>query len=172
MKLTLASPLVREFIGKNAGNDAYRVIKCLSKGLTDEQISKKTRLEVNEIRAALNRLHYLGVIVYSKEKAARSNWYTYTWFLKPERINELLLDNLQEEREKLARKMEMETGYVFFKCSNGCEKLPFELAFEYDFKCPECGNPMSQQGDSRELKTIEKRIELVERSLGKLARNG
>ncbi|MBI4214549.1 hypothetical protein HY546_01005 [archaeon] len=169
MKLTLSSPLVREFVQKSAGDNALRIIRCLDKGLTDDQIAKRTRLEVNEIRAVLNRLHYLGVIIYSKEKSSKSNWYTYTWFLNDARIKELLHGQLREEHEKLREKLSMEEAYVFFKCLNGCEKIPFELAFEYDFKCPGCGNSMAQQNNSHERKSIERRIGELEKVLTRLS---
>jgi len=158
MKLRLTAPLVKEFIIAQAGEDAHKVIRCLGTGVTDEQISKKTGLRVNDIRAILNRLHYIGVIVYSKEKAKRSNWYTYTWFLKKARITELLGERYKEELGTLKEKLDMEQNYVFFKCSDGCERLPFELAFEYDFKCPECGNTMDQLNNNKEKTEIRKKI--------------
>ena len=161
MKLRLTDPIVKEFIITNAGEDAYKVVRCLGQGKTDEQISKKTSLRVNDIRAILNRLHYIGVIMYSKEKAKKSNWYTYTWFLKKDRIIELLSERYKEELEKLKQKLEMEQNYVFFKCSNGCERLPFELAFEYDFKCPECGLQMEQIKNLKEKKELRVKIKEI-----------
>ena len=64
MKVRLTSPLIKEFVTTSAGEGAYRVMRTLSNGKTDEQIAKKTKLKVNEIRAALNKLHYLGIINY------------------------------------------------------------------------------------------------------------
>ena len=105
------------------------------------------------------------LIIYTKEKATDSNWYTYTWFLKPERITELMREKLEEEHTKINEKMAMEQSYVFFKCANGCDKLPFELAFEYDFKCPECGNAMRQRDSKRELAVMEKRATQIQQFL-------
>jgi transcription initiation factor TFIIE subunit alpha len=163
--LKLNDPLVQEFISTNAGKEAFKVIKYLDKGRTDEQISKRVKMNVNDVRALLNRLHYMGVIVYSKEKAKDSNWYTYTWFIKKERIAELLKDRYLEELEKLKEKLCFEQNYTFFKCSNGCNKLPFELAFEYDFKCPECGNMMESVDNDKERKKVENKIKLLSKSL-------
>jgi len=75
MKLRIDNPLVADFITTNAGDAAFAVVKTLDgkeNGLTDEQIVKKTKTDVNEVRAILNKLHYLGVITYSKEKAKES----------------------------------------------------------------------------------------------------
>lgn len=75
-------------------------------------------------------------------------------------INEFLniLERAKEEVQKLEDKLTFEDNYVFFKCNNGCEKLQFELAFEYDFKCPECGSVMKQVDSEKEKKQIRKRI--------------
>jgi transcription initiation factor TFIIE subunit alpha len=169
MTLRLDAPLVADFIGTNAGDAAVMVVKTLdgkNKGLTDEQITKKTKTDVNEVRAILNKLHYLGIIAYSKEKAKDSNWYNYTWFLKKERIKELLTERYKEELEKLQNKLSYEQSYTFFKCTNGCDKLPFELACEYNFKCPECGNAMEALEVSEEKEKIEKRIGEIKKFLG------
>jgi transcription initiation factor TFIIE subunit alpha len=165
--LKLKDPLVEEFVTGAAGDNANRIVRVLDKGLTDEQISRKTKLRVNDIRAVLNKLHYLGVIIYNKEKAKDSNWYTYTWYLKKERITELMAEKYQEELEKLQEKLSFEQNYVFFKCANGCEKLPFELAYEYDFKCPECGKEMEQLNDKKDSTSIEKKIVLIKKFLKK-----
>ena len=161
MKIRIDNPLVADFITTNAGDAAFALVKTLDnvdKGLTDEQITKKTKTDVNEVRAILNKLHYLGIITYSKIKAKESNWYNYTWFLKKDRIRELLADRYKDELEKLQKKLNYEQSYTFFKCANGCDKLPFELACEYDFKCPECGNAMESVVVNEEKGSIEKRI--------------
>ena len=122
-------------------------------------------MQVNDIRAALNKLHNLGIITYSKEKAKNSNWYTYTWFLEKSRIGELIRGWYEAELDKLNEKLSFEQNYIFFKCVNGCEKLPFELAYEYDFKCPECGREMEQQDNAAEKVTIEKKIADIKKFL-------
>jgi transcription initiation factor TFIIE subunit alpha len=168
MKLRIDNPLVADFVCTNAGDAAFMVVKTLDKsvkGMTDEQIMKKVKTDVNEIRAILNKLHYLGVIAYSKEKAKESNWYTYTWFLKKDRIKELLTDRAKDELEKLQKKLTYEQSYTFFKCSNGCEKLPFELACEYNFKCPECGNAMDAVENAVDRRGVEKRITDIKKFL-------
>jgi transcription initiation factor TFIIE subunit alpha len=161
MKLRIDNPLVVEFISTNAGDAAFSLVKTLDKvekGMTDEQITKKTKTDVNEVRAILNKLHYLGIITYSKKKAKESNWYHYTWFLKKDRIKELLTERYKDELEQMEKKLKYEQSYTFFKCTNGCDKLPFELACEYDFKCPECGNAMDALERNGERENIEKRM--------------
>ncbi len=162
MPVDLNSPLVKDFITSNGGENAFKILKCLTKGRTDEQISRATKLDVNEIRAHLNKLHFMGIITYSKIKAKTSNWYTYTWFVEKDRITELLKERYSNEIDELKKKLEFEQNYTFFKCSNGCKKEPFEIAFEYDFKCPECGNQMDSIDTQKEKKHIETKIRQIE----------
>jgi len=158
MKIRLTSPLVKEFISNSAGGmGAYKVMRSIGTGKTDEEISKKTKLKVNEIRASLNKLHYLGIINYSKIKAKKSNWYTYTWFLQKERVQELLKERYSDELEEIEKKLDMHSNYVFFNCGNGCDHLPFELAFEYNFKCPECGTIMKEKNTKKERITLRRK---------------
>jgi len=136
-------------------------------GRTDEEIKKEVDIDdVNKIRSVLNRLHYLGIIGYDREKAEKSNWYTYTWFLREERLKELLKETYEEKLEELRKKLEMAQNYVFFKCENGCEEHPFEIAFEYDFECPDCGEQMDKADENNE-EEIKEEIEEIKDLLGK-----
>lgn len=136
--------------------------------MTDEQISKKIKQDVNTTRAVLNKLHYLGVINYNKKKAEDSNWYTYTWFLKKGRVGELFENRYKDELGDLEKKLSFEKTYQFFKCrNNGCSRLPFELACEYNFKCPECGALMDAADNSDELKKLRQKIVQIKKMLGK-----
>lgn len=152
--------LVKEFLQSKAGPNAYSIAKVLDEGKTDKEISEKMDLDVNKVRTILNRLHYLGVVRYDKEKAKRSNWYTYTWFLREDRVNELLEKTYGEELEELEKDLELKETHIFFRCEEGCEELPFELAYEYNFKCPKCGEEMNraEEGKTSEIKKRIKEI--------------
>ena len=169
MRVHMDNPLVAEFLNKQAGDSAFKVVKILKNGMTDDKISKKLKLDVNATRAILNKLHYIGVIDYDKEKEKNSNWYTFTWFLRKERIAELLAEKYRDELLELQKKLSFEQSYTFFKCkSNGttnCKKLPFELACEYNFKCPDCGNVMDSFENLEETSGLQKKIEQIEKLL-------
>ncbi len=170
-KLNLNDPLVKEFISTHAGEQGYLVLKAIGKGKTDEQISRKLKIRVNDVRSILNTLHYMGVITYTKVRD-RPNWYTYTWFLREERIIELLRERYEEELKKLEEKLAFENTYTFFRCGNKCEKLPFELAFEYDFKCPECGSPLKEYDNTPDKRKIRRKMNMISNLLSSIQDNG
>ena len=151
----------KEFVRKVAGEDAIRVVRIYErkgKSVTDEELAKKMRLKVTEVRTILNRLHYRGIACYQKTKNSKTGWYSYTWSVKTERIAELLLEELTEKMEKLESKQTMQANYGLFSCKTQCDMLPFEVAAEYNFKCPECGKPMGAINTDKERKETEKRI--------------
>lgn len=166
MDIDIDSSLVKEFLKNKAGPEAYDVAKALGEGVTDQEIKKETGLDINKIRSVLNRLHYLGIIEYDKEQAEKSSWYTYTWFLREDRIKELLEERYRDELQDLKKDLEMKESHVFFECEKGCDTHPFEVAYEYDFECPECGGKMDKsQKDG--VEEIKERINEIEDLLGK-----
>lgn len=154
--------LVKDFLKNVAGEESLTLVKhCINKkkNISDEYLAKKMKLKVTEIRAILNRLHYRGIVYYKKSKNHKTGWYSYTWDIKPERIAELILEEEMEKIEKLEKTREFEKNYVFFGCKKAHDLLPFEIASEYEFKCPACGNSMDSIDNEKHLKHVQERID-------------
>lgn len=154
-------PMVQEFVRIMAGDDAVKVIRIYErkgKYVTDEELAKKMKLKVTEVRTILNRLHYRGVACYRKSKNRKTGWYSYTWGIKSQRIADLLLEETQEKMEKLETKQTIQSNYGLFSCNSECETVPFEVAAEYNFRCPECSSPMEVIDNNKMLRETEKRL--------------
>lgn len=170
-KLFIGVPLVQDFLRNVGGESAIGVaIVCEKKGkhVTDEELAKKMKLKVTEIRTVLNRLHYRGIACYKKTKNKRNGWYNYTWEIKKKRIVELILEEQKETIEKLETKQDFNKNYSFFSCRNSCEITPFEIAAEYQFKCPECGETMNSFDYSKKLQNINSQINTLRKGVGEL----
>lgn len=168
----LLHDMAKSFISRVGGNDALSLIKaCESKNrkVTDEEVAKKTKLKITEVRAILNRLHYRGIACYDKKKNNQTGWYSYTWEIKTKRIAELIIEEQSEEIKKLEKKLEFEKDYVFFACKTVCESVPFEVAAEYQFRCPKCGNQMDVINNKKRIKDIKKQLVVIELALKKLS---
>lgn len=166
-----SAELVQSFLKGVGGEAAIGVAMiCEKKGsqVTDEELAKKMKLKVTEVRAVLNRLHYRGIACYKKTKNRKSGWYNYTWEIKKKRIVELILAEQQETIEKLEAKQDFEKNYSFFSCKNNCTMVPFEIATEYQFKCPECGRTMDYFDYSKKLKDINNQIDTLKKEAGLL----
>lgn len=163
--------LVQEFLRSVGGEAAVGVAThCEKKGkqVTDEELAKKMKLKVTEIRTVLNRLHYRGIACYKKTKNKKNGWYNYTWGIKKGRIVDLILEEQQESIEKLEVKRVFGKNYCFFSCKNNCSLLPFEIAAEYQFKCPECGEIMGSFDYTKKLQEIGSRIAEMRKEVGEL----
>lgn len=156
----LSFGLTSEFLVGVAGKDAPEVVRiCLEKNgkCLDEDIEAKLKhLKITEIRSILNRLHYRGIACYNKAKNKNSGWYTYTWEIKQKRIVELIVEQQAEQLQKLEQKARFDNSHEFFLCKKSCEETPFEIAAQYEFRCPECGdmmNPIDGKKKSKEIHT-------------------
>lgn len=160
--------LVKELLDTVGGQDAIELVKICEKkrkGTTDEEISKKMKKKVTEIRAILNKLHYRGIACYQKSRNQKTGWYNYTWEIKKERIAEIINEQQAENLEKLQQKRNLEADYSFFDCSKCNERAVFEIAAEYNFICPACGGSMTSANDPNMQKELDGRIKKIEKEL-------
>lgn len=160
---------LRSVLKEIVGEDALKVLEaCREKPVTDEEIMKKTGFQLNTIRSLLNRLHIADLVDYDREKDEKTNWFTYTWFVKKGQIKTVVKEYWEEKLKKLEEKLDDESSYYYFECVNGCERLPFELAAEYDFKCPECGAEMKHVDNKKVIESIINEIKEIRENLKKL----
>ena len=155
--------IVQDFLKATGGEHALTLVKiCVDKkrSVTDEEIGKKMEnLKVTEIRAILNRLHYRGIACYQKTKNNKTGWYSYTWEIKPARIAELIIESQAEQITKLEKDIEFQGMHEFYSAGKDLSEYPFEIAAEYDFKCPETGKPLEMVDNKRKVKELTKKIE-------------
>lgn len=163
--------IVQDFLRNVGGEAAVGVATiCEKKGrqVTDEELAKKMKVKVTEIRTVLNRLHYRGIACYKKTKNKRNGWYNYTWGIKKKRIVELILEAQRETIEKLEAKQAFSANYSFFSCKNSCSIVPFEIAAEYQFRCPECSETMNSFDYTEKLQSINSHIVELKKEVGEL----
>lgn len=164
-------PIAQEFVRTIGGEFGLQVVQfCAKKGkeTTDEEIAKKINAKITEIRTTLNRLHYRGVACYQKTRNNKTGWYSYTWTIKTERIAELILEQQAEEVQKLEKKRDFEQNYVFFNCKKGCGGHPFEIAAEYQFRCPECGKELVSTNNEKKLKDANSSLQKLRTQITEL----
>ncbi len=156
--------LLKEIIGTNA----FLILKACEVGRTDEEIAKITKLEIPVIRSLLNQLHTEGLITYTREKDEEHNWFKYTWYARKDMIIDVIKHTIEEKIQDLEKELDFETSYMFFSCPNGCIKVPFEVAAEYDFKCPECGGDLQPFDNSKIIRKIKHELDANRRLLKRI----
>lgn len=160
--------VVKDFLEPLGGKELIELVKICEKkrkNFTDETVSKKMGLKVTEVRALLNKLHFRGIMCYQKSRNQKTGWFNYTWELKKERLADIILEKQKEQLQKLTEKRDIEEDYNHFDCNNCTERLPFEVAAEYNFVCPSCGGTMDLTNSPKKQKEIAKKIEMLEKEI-------
>lgn len=163
--------IVQNYLGSLAGEHTAKLVRICGrkrKPITDEEIEKKLPIKITEIRTILNRLHYWGIATYQKSRNPNTGWYSYSWEIKPDRISELIAEGQADEIAKIEAKIEYERNYAFFSCKGGCNNVPFEIAAEYEFKCPDCGKTMEAVNNEKRVKELKKGLKDIVDSIGEI----
>lgn len=157
-----------EAMGGEAAVKITKIYEKKGKKITDEEVAKKIKMKVTEVRTILNRMHYRGVSCYHRAKNSKTGWYSYSWEIKTRRILELLLEQHNERIEKLEKKKSFEENYALFSCKKNCDYIPFEIATEYLFKCPECGSLMEAVDNEKRMKGLDSQLVLLQKEREKI----
>ena len=169
----IGRPRIQEIISAIGGRNAIDLLELMlsqNKEEIDEVYAEKMGLKITEIRTILNRLHYRGLVGYQRTRDDKSGWYTYKWKIKHREIITLLQKRLQEEKEKHEDKLQTNESYMMFSCANDCHKVPFEIAAEYDFRCPECTDEMASIDEADEAEKIRNTIDEIGVEIANLTR--
>ncbi|VVB58932.1 Transcription factor E [Candidatus Anstonella stagnisolia] len=146
-KTLLANSMVRSHLIDVAGENTINVLREFTCELSDEELAKKAKMKVSDVRIVLNKLHSLGMAQYARSRDKDSGWYSYVWRLDEGKEKEILMPVYQNKGAE---------GYVGEKCvasgegdqyfCAGCGKesvVDFETAMDRQFKCSSCGNDLS-----------------------------
>ncbi len=133
---TLSSAAARQLLIAVGGENALAVIRSFSKNISDEELSKKLKMRISDIRATLNKLHNEGIVNYNRERDSESGWYSYSWSLNAIRLQQWIEENCNEKKLWL-----YSSGDHYFCSTCGLEStISFEKAIECQFKCVKCSH--------------------------------
>ncbi len=137
---TLAKADVRHWLINLGGENALEVIKNLNDVPNDDELAKKLKIKVSDVRASLNKMHNEGLVSYIRDKNSETGWYSYTWALNEKKIQKWVAEKNSSYCEAYMPK----EGIVLYFCKDcGLEStVKFEVASEYSFKCPTCSSAL------------------------------
>ena len=167
----IKQPAMRELLTLSGGHDSIPLIETMLKyeqGELDTTFATNMELKVTMVRALLNRLHYKGLVEYTRTKDENSGWYTYKWFVRKDAITKELHDRVKGELERHKEKKQMNENHLIFSCPSRCHKVIFEIAAEYAFKCPDCAQEMNALDTEAEARELSNRIQELEQHLGRI----
>jgi transcription initiation factor TFIIE subunit alpha len=151
---------------ETVGEEGLDVVQCLlDKEETDEKISEQTGLRLNTVRKILYRLYDYRLASYVRTKDKEIGWYTYTWKLNLNRMNDILMVRKKHILSELHERLEFERDHVFFSCSSDAMKYSFDTATDTGFRCPTCNSALEYVDNQKNVSELEKRIKRLEKEL-------
>ncbi|MFH1221976.1 MAG: hypothetical protein V1492_02735 [Candidatus Micrarchaeota archaeon] len=135
----LSRPLIRQSLVDMGGENAIAIIRNFDRNSSDDDIAKKLKLKISDVRAALNRLHNEGLVLYNRSKDNETGWYSYSWYLNKNRV-----ERWADERAKKFDATNPGNSDEFYVCPFcGVSTITgFDEAMTKAFKCDICGKQM------------------------------
>jgi transcription factor E len=138
LSAALANAHVRQRLIDVAGENALHVIKGFRKSMSDEELARKTKLKVSDVRVVLNKLHSCGLAKYYRNRDKDSGWYSYVWCFEQERLGAFTKEAMEVG---IGEKTFEGDSYCCAAC--GPESIVgFEAASSVFFKCQYCGGAL------------------------------
>ena len=148
------------------GQEAVPIVQYLKgkKNISEFKIAESINAEVNSIRKMLYALQANNLVSYYRKKDRQKGWYISYWTLKPESFDSLAIATKQQKLQQLKERLNKEETNegLFYICTSLCVRLEFEKAAEISFKCPECGNTLQHQDNTKTIEQLREKISELE----------
>lgn len=142
----LTSAFARQSLVNLAGENSLAIIRNFDKNVSDDDISKKLKLKISDVRATLNKLHGAGLVTYLRDKNSETGWYSYTWMASADKIDRWIAERLEERRLNASSGGEEH----YFCASCGINSIhTFESAYSCFFKCNLCSKDLEFLDDMK-----------------------
>jgi len=156
----------QEIITEAVGADALDIIGFLKgkKNISEFVISEKTRTEIHIVRNILYRLHNYNLAQYKRKKDSKKGYYISYWTYQQKMLHDVARKLNKNRLVRLRERLEKEEKNVggFFMCQSACIRLDFDQGTDNEFRCPECGELLNQQDNSRTIEFLRKAIAKLE----------
>ena len=132
---TLSDSQARQLLIDLGGENALEIVRNFEGHASDEDLAKKLKLKISDVRATLNKLHSQGLVNYMRDKDSETGWYSYSWTLNRARIEHWVKMRIQESVDLI----QGNKGDHYFCPSCGSTSIiSFDLATDASFKCSKC----------------------------------
>ncbi len=160
-KLKVTKKIEDEVISQVAGPEAIKIIDYLrdKKDVSEFIIAKDIEGDIQSIRNLLYKLLEHNLVSFWRKKDKQKGWYIYYWTYEGKNIAYLYISLKKKRLETLKERLTREESDFFFMCQdNGCVRLDFEKATEFNYQCPECGGMVVQQDNSKTKDNLKNQI--------------
>ncbi|MEM4915258.1 MAG: hypothetical protein QXT85_00705 [Nanopusillaceae archaeon] len=128
---------------------------------SERLIKKQTKIKENEIRKVLYKLEDLGIVVPLGTIILKDGKYDFKWKTKIKSIDEIYKILVENEIKNIDKILETLPDRIYF-CVNCKAIYDFDLAFENNFHCRECGELLIEKENHKKEEIIELKKRLLE----------
>ena len=122
-------------------------------------------LKLNSVRKTLYKLYSEKLAQFRRIRDKSTGWFIYYWWHEFDLLEEILLEKKSLIENKLRDRLQFEQNNYFFICKNCQEsniKYNFDEAFELNFRCPNCGNPLEAQDNQSIIEYLKNKIGAIQ----------
>ncbi len=148
----LRDAYIRQTLIEVGGENALAIVRNFYGDNSDEELAKKLKIKISDVRATLNKLHNEGLVNYIRQKDSETGWYSYSWSLNHNRMKKWASD---QTNKIISAGSEGSENYYCPSCGTSTI-ASFEDAVVGDFRCTQCNRML-------EFLDKEKMIEMYER---------
>lgn len=162
--------LLESVVREIGGDEAVKVAGLLdpTEETTDEAIAAGAEMKLNAVRKVLYRLYDARLAEFRRIRDKSTGWFIYFWRLKPNRVEELVINRKKTVYRKLKARLDYERKFHFFKCDQDyCPRYIFDEAMESNFRCPECSGELKAFDNKEIIEKLSKKVDELRSSLEK-----
>ena len=164
------SDTVANLLAEYVGEDVADVVRELTgkPDYSEFKLADALSRELNATRNLLYKLHSLNLVSFTKKKDNKIGWYIYYWTFHEDSVNAFLLSEKKSKIEALKQRLAKEGEGSSYSCTNKCARLDFDNAFDFSFRCPECGELLGQDSNKVNRRNLEREIIKLEKGIKRL----
>jgi transcription initiation factor TFIIE subunit alpha len=130
----LGDAYIRQSLIEVGGENALAIVRNFYGNHSDEELAKKLKIKISDVRATLNKLHNEGLVNYARAKDSETGWYSYSWTLNHNRMEKWATNQASKLNGEGAGE-----GEKYYCPSCGASTITgFEDAMSGDFRCTHC----------------------------------
>ncbi len=151
----LGDAYIRQTLIEVGGENALAIVRNFYGNNSDEELAKKLKIKISDVRATLNKLHNEGLVNYIRQKDNETGWYSYSWSLNHDRMEKWATD----QTNKIISAGDGDGENYYCPTCGASTITGFEDAISGDFRCCQC-NRMLEFLDKNKMAEIYERRRL------------
>lgn len=153
-------PETEEVIRELVGDEAIPLAEYLKgkEHVSEFKVAQDCKVEIHKTRNLLYRLLEHNLVFFHRKKDKIKGWYICYWDLNEKAVPHAKSKIKKNQIEKLQQRLDTESGNMFYMCKSACIRMNFERAMDFNFKCPECGELMNEQDNTKTIEFLKNRM--------------